>query len=414
MPGSPATLASYPERIAFLTELAERLHAYGTTAQRLEGALLGVADRLDIECEPWVNPTGMILTFRDPANSEAADFTRVIRMPPGDTDLSRLVRADRIAEEVLDGTMGVAEGRDALERIDHPRTLRWRVMQVAAFAMVAGAVGCLLRLPWLDIATAAVAGLGIGVLDQVSQGKQRLREPLEALAGMLAAAIAVLVASFIGPINLNTVIIAAVIVLLPGMALTNAVNELTSQHLVAGTARLAGAITTILKLTIGTMLTLTLAGLIGLEPAVHYARPQPDWVEWVGLLVGGYAFAVAFRAAKRDYPLVMIAATMGYLISRIGGELWGDVAGVFLGAFGMTVAGNLYARWMNRPGALIRLPGIILLVPGSVSFRGLISLMQQQDLSAGQAALMAVVNILMALIAGLMFGNLLLPPRRNL
>ena len=414
MSTSPATLAPYAERIAFITELAERLHAYGTTAQRLEGALLGVADRLDIECEPWVNPTGMILSFRDPADSLAADFTRVIRLPPGDTDLSRLSRADRIAEAVLAGEMGVSEGRDALERIDLPRTRRWRVMQVAAFALVAGAVGCLLRLPWLDIATASVAGLGIGLLDQLSQGRQRLREPLEALAGMLAAAIAVLVASLIGPINLNTVIIAAVIVLLPGMALTNAVNELTSQHLVAGTARFAGAITTILKLTIGTMLTLTLARLIGLEPAVHYARPQPAWVEWLGLLVGGYAFAVAFRASRRDYPLVMIAATMGYLISRIGGELWGDVAGVFLGAFGMTVAGNLYARVKNRPGALIRLPGIILLVPGSVSFRGLISLMQQQDLSAGQAALMAVVNILMALIAGLMFGNLLLPPRRNL
>ena len=414
MSASPAKRATYPERIAFMTELAERLHAYGTTAQRLEGALLGVADRLDIECEPWVNPTGMILTFRDPADPHTADFTRVIRLPPGDTDLSRLARADRIAEEVLAGEMGVAEGRDALERIELPRTRRWRIMQVAAFAMVAGAVGCLLRLPWLDIATASVAGLGIGILDQLSQGKQRLREPLEALAGMLAAAIAVLVASFIGPINLNTVIIAAVIVLLPGMALTNAVNELTSQHLVAGTARFAGAITTILKLTIGTMLTLTLSRLIGLEPVIHYARPQPDWVEWVGLLVGGYAFAVAFRAARRDYPLVMLAAASGYLISRIGGQFWGDVTGVFLGAFAMTVAGNLYARWKNRPGALIRLPGIILLVPGSVSFRGLISLMQQQDISAGQAAMMAVLNILMALIAGLMFGNLLLPARRNL
>ena len=414
MTGTLATSASYAERIAFLTELAERLHAYGTTAQRLEGALLGVAERLGIECEPWVNPTGMILTFRDPADNQTADFTRVIRLPPGDTDLSRLARADRIAEDVLDGTMGVAEGRDALERIELPRTLKWRVMQVAAFAMVAGAVGFLLRLPWLDIATAATAGLGIGLLDQLSQNRQRLREPLEALAGMLAAAVAVLVASFIGPINMNTVIIAAVIVLLPGMALTNAVNERTSQDLVAGTARFAGAITTILKLTIGTMLTLTTARLIGLEPVVQYARPQSDWVEWVGLLIGGYAFAIAFRAARRDYPLVMMSAAMGYLISRIGGELLGDVAGVFLGAFSMTVAGNLYARWKNRPGALIRLPGIILLVPGSVSFRGLISLMQQQDITAGQAALMAVLNILMALIAGLMFGNLLVPARRNL
>ena len=162
------------------------------------------------------------------------------------------------------------------------------------------------------------------------------------------------------------------------------------------------------------MLTLTLAELIGLKPAVHYARPQPDWVEWVGLVVAGYAFAVAFRASRRDYLLVMASAALGYLISRIGGQLWGDVAGVFLGAFLMTVLGNLYARWKNRPGALVRLPGIILLVPGSVSFRGLITLMQQQDLSAGQAALMAVVNILMALIAGLMFGNLLAPARRNL
>ena len=30
-------------------------------------------------------------------------------------------------------------------------------------------------------------GLRIGVLDQLAQGRQRLREPLEALAGMLAA-----------------------------------------------------------------------------------------------------------------------------------------------------------------------------------------------------------------------------------
>ena len=75
-------------------------------------------------------------------------------------------------------------------------------------------------------------------------------------------------------------VIASLIVLLPGMTLTNAVNELTSQHLVSGTARFAGAITTMLKLTVGTMIALTLAQLLGLEPQVRASRPQPDWVEW--------------------------------------------------------------------------------------------------------------------------------------
>ncbi|MBA2238427.1 MAG: threonine/serine exporter family protein, partial [Lysobacter sp.] len=48
------------------------------------------------------------------------------------------------------------------------------------------------------------------------------------------------------------------------------------------------------------------------------------------------------------------------------------------------------------------------------SLRGLLNLIQQQDAGAGEVALLAVINILMALIAGLLFGNLLLPPRRNL
>ena len=414
MPEAALSQAPYADRVAFLTELAGQLHAYGTTAQRLEGALLGVAARLGVACEPWVNPTGMILTFRDAADPHANDLTRVIRLPLGETDLSRLARADRIAEDVLAGKLGVSEGQRALAGLAWTRSARWQAMQVLAYALIAGAVGCLLRLPWLDIGTAAFSGAGIGVLAQLAERMPRLRESLEALAAMLAAAIAALVASLIGPLNLNTVIIASVIVLLPGMALTNAINELTSQHLVAGTARFAGALTTILKLTIGTMLALTLVKLVGLAPAVRYSRPQPAWVEAAGLLVACYAFAVAFRASRGDYPLVMLSAAAGYLISRVCGELWGTIPGVFLAAFAMTMIGNAYARWRNRPGALIRLPGIILLVPGSVGFRGLISLMQQQDIEAGQAALLAVFNILMALIAGLIFGNLLVPARRNL
>jgi hypothetical protein len=42
------------------------------------------------------------------------------------------------------------------------------------------------------------------------------------------------------------------------------------------------------------------------------------------------------------------------------------------------------------------------------------NLVQQQDVAVGQNAALAVLNILLALLAGLLFGNLLLPTRRNL
>ena len=100
-------LPVYAARLAFVVELAEHLHAYGTTAQRLEGALDSVATSLQMECEPWSNPTGLILTFSDPARPPGeSDTTRVIRLPPGETDLAKLCEADRIAEDVMAGRIG--------------------------------------------------------------------------------------------------------------------------------------------------------------------------------------------------------------------------------------------------------------------------------------------------------------------
>jgi len=210
------------------------------------------------------------------------------------------------------------------------------------------------------------------------------------------------------------VIIASLIVLLPGLSLTNAVNELTSQHLVSGTARFAGAITTVLKLTVGAVIALYVFDLADLAPHVRASRPQPAWVEAVSVVAASFAFAVLFRASRRDYLRVMCAAAGGYLIARFGGGAFGAPAGIFLAALLTTAAGNAYARWWNRPGAIIRVPGIIMLVPGSTSLRGLLAMIQQQDMIAGQDALLAVTMTLLALVAGLLFGNLLLPPGRNL
>ena len=137
----------YAERIAFVVEVAQRLHAYGTTAQRLEGAVLAVAHRLGLECEPWSNPTGMILSFSDPSRpGGVSDVTRVIRLAPGETDLYKLCEADRITEDVTAGRVGIAEGRAQLRALDRPLGMHGRMLQVFGFGLASAAVAGLLRL----------------------------------------------------------------------------------------------------------------------------------------------------------------------------------------------------------------------------------------------------------------------------
>lgn len=414
-PVSPPTSATYAQRVAFVTAIAGRLHSYGTTAQRLEAAVVALSHQLGLDCEPWSNPTGIILSFSDPTKAiGSSDITRVVRLAPGENDLHKLSVADYIADSVAQGRMSIAQGHTALRRLDRGMDRRGKAMQVLGYGLAAAGVAGLWKLPWLDIATAGAIGLLIGLLTQYTDRRPATKEAGEALAALLAGFVATLVASLAGSLNLNTVIIASLVVLLPGMSLTNAVNELASQHWVSGTARLAGALTVVLKLTVGAVIAVTLARWLGLEPQVRASRPQAHWMEWGSLLVAAYAFAVLFKPHRRDYPWVMAAAIASYVIARFAGQAWGSPAGVFLSAMTLTAAGNLFGRLVQKPGALIRLPGIIMLVPGSASLRGFLNLVQQQNVEVGQAAFLAVTNIVMALVAGLLFGNLLVPARKNL
>jgi uncharacterized membrane protein YjjB (DUF3815 family) len=131
----------------------------------------------------------------------------------------------------------------------------------------------------------------------------------------------------------------------------------------------------------------------------------------VGL--AGLAFAVLFRAAASDAPIVVAAAATSYLVSATVGASFGAEFGVFVGALVITVLSNLYGRWRNRPGALVRVPGIILLVPGSVGYRSLFFVFER-DVYLGIDTAISMLVLLACLAGGLLFGNMLLRPRKSL
>lgn len=409
---------TYAARIDFLLQLASSLHAYGTTAQRLEAAIQAVAGRLNLRCNAWANPTGLILSVVDAdaereAGTPAAETTRVVRLEPGDVDLARLCEADAIAERVLAGDMSLVEGARALRELKAPAG-RWAdALTAASFGLASASVAGLLRTGWPDIATAAVIGWLIGLLYVMGARRPRLSEGLDAIAALLATLLATAVAFWLVPINLKTVVVASLIVLLPGLMLANAVSELSSQHLVAGTARFAGAVSTLLKLTFGTVAATQFARYLGWVPDEPLPPMPPEWLEWAALGIASLSFAILFRARLRDYPVVMASAVLGYLCSRYGGAALGNEAGVFMAGFVVSAASNIYARAFQRPGAVVRVPGMILLVPGSVGFRSL-SFVFERDVFLGLDTGFTVIIVLICLVAGLLFGNLLVPPRRSL
>ncbi len=427
MPTAPLPFApsveEFDARVRFVTELARQLHAYGTSSFRLEGAIGKVCRQLQLDCDIWANPTGMILSFHGGARRVDSDEqlpspfperTLIVRLEPGGTDLGCLAAADGVAEEVVAGRLDATAGYAELRKLAGSAPIVPKWVYALTFAPAGGAVAALLRGGWAEIAASTGIGLLIGLLWWGAQRSRNVQVAFEALAALVAAFLAVCLHVLWTPLSLTSVLVSSLIVLMPGMTLTTAVTELATQHLASGSARFAGALTSLFKLAFGTAAGLGAGHLLvgqGLESVVTV--PAAAWLEPIALLVGAAMFGIQFKTAWRDLPLVMGSAVLGYSITRFVGSELGAPSGVFLAGLVVGSVANIYARWRNRPGALVRVPGIILSVPGSVGFRTLI-LVFGGNLVSGLNTAVTLLLMLAAVAGGLLFGNLLVPPRRYL
>ncbi|HEX7370773.1 MAG TPA: threonine/serine exporter family protein [Rhodanobacteraceae bacterium] len=401
------------ERIAFVIELARRLHQYGAAAPRLEQAIGNAAQQLGLACDVLSTPTSIVLSFASPEGDGIADLTQVVRIAPGDVNLARLCRADEIADQVAAGTLEPRRGMAQLRALGRPLSRGALWATVISYGLSAASVAVLFRTSIPDALVAGIVGLVIGALVVAGYGRPRLSAASDAIAALIATFVATIVSAWLVPLALKLVVLSALIVLVPGMSLTNAVRELTSQHLASGVARFAGAAATILKLTFGTIAAAQVCVVLHIVPPTHSLPPLPLWTQWPALIVAAVAFAMLFQTAARDYPLVLVSVVLAYVITYFSGSALGTPFGVFVGGLALGAGSNFYARFRHRPGALVREPGILLLVPGSVGFRSVSELLNNQIASGTHIAVL-LVTMLISLVAGLLFGDLLIAPRRSL
>ncbi|MGH8155079.1 MAG: threonine/serine ThrE exporter family protein, partial [Rhodanobacteraceae bacterium] len=304
-------------------------------------------------------------------------------------------------------------GMAQLRALGRPLSRRALLATVVSYGLAAAGVAVLFRTAAIDALVAGVIGLVIGAIVVAGFGRPHLSVASDAIAALVATFIATMVSAWLVPLSLKLVVLSALIVLVPGMSLTNAVRELTSQHLASGVARFAGAAATILKLTFGTIAAAQVCAVVHIVPADHSLTSLPGWTQWPALVVAAIAFAMLFQTAVRDYPLVVASVIVGYLATFWSGNALGTPFGVFFGGLVLSAGSNLYARFRHRPGALVREPGVLLLVPGSVGFRSVSDLLNNQIASGTHIAIL-LVSILISLVAGLLFGDLLVAPRRSL
>ncbi|HVK01002.1 MAG TPA: threonine/serine exporter family protein [Gemmatimonadales bacterium] len=397
-----------PVAVGFVLELGRALHRAGHPAQRLEDMLGAISDRLGLFNHQFFStPTSIMASF-GPLGRQR---THMLRVTPGEVNLGTLAALEQVALEVAQGRMSPVEGVVAIDRITSAPSLYGAGLTTVAYGVVSGAATQFLGGGVHEVAVATLLGLALGVLALGTRGRPRLGRVFEPVAAFVVSAGALGLARAIAPLSVLIATLGGLIVLLPGLTLTVAMSELATRNLASGTARISGAFMTFLAIAFGVALGNRVGGAVfGVLPAAASA-PLPAWSAYVAVVAAGLGFVVVLRAEPRDAFWIVAIGALGVIGGRAGAATMGVELGTFAGALAVGLAGSAYERLKRRPAAVVSVPGILLLVPGSVGFRGLTSLIERQAV-AGIETIFSMILTVVALVAGLLIAAAVIPERR--
>ena len=403
----PQPTSQPSDAISFILSLGRALHGYGYAAHRLEEVLGHISWRLGVIAQFFSTPTSIMVGF-GPQNEQ---HTYLMRVEPGDQNLGKLAQLDEIIVKVMRGDVSAAEGVRRVAEVVAAPPLYGPIMTTLAFGLASAASSRFFGGGWREAVVGAIIGLIIGLMAMATPRLPGLGRVFEPVGAFVSAVLASLAGTMIGPFSSYIATLAGIIVLIPGLTFTVAMEELSTRNLMSGTARLSGALVTFLGITFGVALgTGVVSRVVGPQIA-GASMSLPGWTLWLALLLAPLGFTVLLKALPRDAIWIVASGVIAFAGIRFGSDLLGVELGAFVAAFIVGLASNVFARVFDRPASIPLTPGILLLVPGSIGYRSFSSLLEREVVLGIENAFSMIITAF-ALVAGLLIANVVAPGRK--
>jgi uncharacterized membrane protein YjjP (DUF1212 family) len=402
----PDGLSTVPE-VALVLELGRALQEFGVSAPTLEVALGHLARHLDMEEAIYATPTGFLASLRRPGHRGK---TYLIRMNAGDSALEKLAEAEALVDRLVQDRVDVATARIELARL-RARPSRYRPWaMVGAYGITSMGMANIVGGGWREMLLGALMGLLVGLAVQLlARRRPGLSRLAPLVGGVISSLGGALMIKLLPTASFPILVLCGIIVLIPGLGLLVSMQELGTGNLVAGTSRLAGSFLVFLLLAFGVGLGQRLGGSwLAWYPVAP--RPLPPWALIPSLGLAGLGFLVIFQGRPRDFSWTLGACVLAWSSAHLGTLLLGPVAGAGISALILGSACNQYGRRTRRPGAVLLLPSLMLILPGSLELRGLTLMLHGQTLEGLEGGFQAVC-VTVALMLGLLLANALVRRR---
>lgn len=328
----------------FAAQIGYRLAMAGAETFRVEDTIRRVLHAYGLECEVFAIPNSLTVSF-EAANGKPLTILKRIGYHGNDLEALEQLNAlsRRICLEKPEVETAVLWLKETVARC---RVYRLSVSLLGSF--LGGAGFCLVFGGTLrDCLWAGMMGLIIGCVN-------RFMDRLEAnpffstiLASFLMALPAYLAAGFGWMDNPDAAIIGALMILVPGLLITNSMRDIIYGDTNSGVIRIVQVFLSAFAIALGTAAAWRVTvPVYGLSAVVETASlVWPAWAQALAVFVGCYGFSILFNIHGKWMGLCVIGGTATWMIYLLCEELGLDIYTVNLYA---TIFAALYSEVMAR------------------------------------------------------------------
>ena len=333
----------------------------GADTAHVQDAVLAFAGRFGFQAHLLVHGDGLLLTLED-----AAGFRTKIGRPVAGlaVNMDALVAIGRI--RAADASIaGIARQLDAIERAPR-RYPPWLV--VIGVGVTAAALARLFGGGWPVVAVSLLVGTVTQALRQVLAGHGTNPIAAAGLAAFGGGATGAVVMKAFPAESPTLCLVAAGMVLVPGVPLINGVRDTVGNHVGNGIARLLFGTVTVLAIAFGLFLAAGIAG--DTLPVGAHFPPLPLAQDLLFSALAGAGYALLFNVPPRLAWACCLCALAGHgsrsALVGIGLDL---PLASFVGAFLAAVLARIVGRRADAPTVTFAFPGVVAMIPGFYAFQ---------------------------------------------
>ncbi len=319
------------------------------------------------EMSVFVITASMVVTMEYPDGAKLTQTRRILGA--GGTDYRVIERLDRLAVECCTAHPRAADLQRRMEEClalpsDRAGFYAGSVFAAAGFAVFFGG-------GWLEALVAGAFALLVAFM-QRRWGNVAPNLIIFNLVCSLAVGLIICGVSWVLPeLRVDKVLIGEVMLLIPGIAMTNAIRDMLMGDTIAGVMRFVETLLWAAGLACGFMAALLLTGVSG---AVGPGLPSDMGgmaLQTAMAFVGSLGFAMIFHLRRGWLAVASLGGMLSWVV-YLGVSVGAGVEGVFLPTLVASAFAALYAelcaRAVKAPSLLFVIPAVVPLIPGAALY----------------------------------------------